>query len=75
MSKNEEKVKFSIDNPQFDGDTYIGRYRSFVKICNPLHAFYPNSRVLVMKELLDNQRKKEAEEFKKTGKKEVLLSL
>lgn len=46
-------VKFSIDDPEFDMNTYLGRIKSFFKSCNPLNAFKSNESILKMKSLLD----------------------
>ena len=52
-------MAFSIETPEFDEDTYWGRFEAFRKTANPLHAFYPKSRILHMKELIDAQKAKE----------------
>ena len=51
-SQKEELIPFSIDTPEFDEDTYWGRFEAFRKTANPLHCFYPNSRILQMNEWL-----------------------
>lgn len=47
------KVPFTIDIPEFDENTYWGRFEEFRKTANPIHAFYPRSTILKMKELID----------------------
>jgi len=47
-NSNEEMVMFSIEDPEHDMSTYIGRFKSFRKICNPFIAFYSNSRIIQM---------------------------
>ena len=44
----EERIAFSIDVPEFDESTYIGRYKSFTKTCNPVNALYSRSKILQM---------------------------
>ena len=56
MSKdldNKNLVKFSIETPEFNEDTYWGRFEAFRATANPFHAFYTNSRITKMKELLE----------------------
>ena len=43
-----EKVLFTIDDPQFDENTYWGRFEAFRAVANPLHAFYSNKKILEM---------------------------
>ena len=59
----DELVEFSIDNPQYDLDTVTGRFRQFSKTAQFWHAFYTNSRILEMQELIKNQRAKEQANF------------
>lgn len=70
----DEKVAFSIEEPEFDENTYMGRFEAFRKTANPFHAFYTNSRILKMKQLIDDQKVKERETFEKTGKRQVMLT-
>ena len=44
----EEKVAFTIEKPEFDEDTYWGRFEAFRATANPLHAFYTESRIKKM---------------------------
>ena len=56
MSKdldNKNLVKFSIETPEFNEDTYWGRFEAFRATVNPFHTFYTNSRITKMKELLE----------------------
>ena len=47
-----EMILFSIEDPEHDMSTYIGRFKSFRKICNPFIAFYSNTRIIEMQEML-----------------------
>ena len=41
MSETEEKlIKFSIKDPEFNLDTYIGRVKHFFGITNPLYLLF-----------------------------------
>ena len=48
QSSGNEKVLFSIEDPEHDMSTYLGRFKSFRKICNPFIAFYSNSKIIEM---------------------------
>jgi len=41
-SNKADQVLFSLEHPEYDENTYIGRFRKFQKTCNPLLAFYTN---------------------------------
>jgi hypothetical protein len=43
--KNTKLVPFTISKPQYDENTYVGRFLGFRKTCNVLHAFYPNKKI------------------------------
>lgn len=45
-SEKEECQLFTIEEPEYDQSTYQGRFMSFVKVCNPLIAFYTNTRIM-----------------------------
>ena len=59
QSKAEQKIPFTIETPEFDEDTYWGRFEAFRATANPFHAFYPSSRINEMNELLIRQRQDE----------------
>lgn len=40
-SKDTHKM-FSVEEPEFDTSTYLGRFRRNRQICNPFIAFYSN---------------------------------
>lgn len=54
---------FSIDEPEFDMSTYKGRFMKNRQFCNPLIAFYSNSRISEMQQLIEKQRSREEESF------------
>ena len=43
--KGENLEAFSLNETQFDVDTYYGRFRTFLKVSNPMHAFYSNDKI------------------------------
>ena len=74
MSSESKLTAFSIEQPEFDEDTYWGRFEAFRKTANPLHAFYRSSTIKKMQDLIKEQKAAEAEAFAKTGKKEIMLT-
>lgn len=74
VANNEPLIHFSMEHPEFDETTYYGRLRTFQKTCNPLLAFYSNARINQMRELITKQKEREEENFKATGKHELLLT-
>ena len=50
---DEERIAFTIQQPEFNEDSYWGRFEAFRATANPLHAFYPESRILKMKDLIE----------------------
>jgi len=67
-------VLFSIDDPEHDMSTYVGRFKSFRKICNPFIAFYSNSTIEEMQQLLKDQKARELQAFKENGNKKVMCT-
>ena len=55
------RIPFTIEKPEFDEDTYWGRFEAFRATANPFHAFYPNSRIVQMQAQLAQQKAKEQE--------------
>jgi len=43
IASKQDLVLFSLEHPEFDENTYFGRFRKFQKTCNPLLAFYTNT--------------------------------
>ena len=39
------KEFFTIDVPQFNEETYWGRFEAFRSVVNPRHTFYSNERI------------------------------
>ena len=56
-------VLFSLDDPEYDMSTYIGRFKSFRKICNPFIAFFSNSKIIEMQKELEAQQAREEQAF------------
>ena len=44
----DEKLPFSLNDPEFDMNTYWGRFRAFQKTGNPFTAFFSNTRIKQM---------------------------
>lgn len=66
---------FSIEEPEFDTSTYLGRFRRNKQICNPFIAFYSNKRILEMQEMVECQMRKEEDYFQRTGQRKILTSV
>ena len=73
-TNSENKVAFTLDTPEFNEDTYWGRFEAFRATANPFHAFYPSSRITEMQKLLERQKQNEKAAFEKTGDKKVMLT-
>ena len=67
-------IPFTIEEPEFDSSTYVGRFKAQLKSCNPLYAFFSNKQILEMKSMIQLQKDKEADHFKNTGQKKILMS-
>ena len=52
---------FTISKPEFDPNTYLGRFKEFQKIGNPFYAFYTNKKIDEMRRQLKLQEEKELE--------------
>ena len=55
-------------------ETYAGRFKKFMKLCNPLLLLKSNTGILKMQRLIKEQRERESEQFKKTGKKHIMMT-
>ena len=53
--------------PEFNPNSYAGRFREFQKTCNPFLSFYTNKKIDVMRQKLKDQEQAELEQEKKTG--------
>ena len=58
-SLDDERISFTISDPEFDHTKYTGRFREFQKTCNPLLAFYSNTRIKEMQAKLKEQEELE----------------
>jgi hypothetical protein len=47
------QTPFTIEEPEFDENTYWGRFEAFRAVANPRHAFYTNSRIREMQKLIE----------------------
>ena len=72
--QNTKLVPFTISKPQYDENTYVGRFLGFRKTCNVLHAFYPNKKIRAFQEQLKKQREIEEANEKEFGTKEIMMS-
>ena len=57
--KSEELMPFSLDEPEFDLNTFTGRYKNNVKVSNQRHAYYSNKKIKEFQQLIEDQKKKE----------------
>lgn len=46
-------VDFSMETPEFNENTYQGRFLHYCYAVNPLDSFHSNATILKMKERLD----------------------
>jgi hypothetical protein len=53
------KIQFTLEEPEFNPNTYIGRFREFQKTCNPFLSFYPNSKINEMRKVIRDQETRE----------------
>ena len=72
--QDKDMVKFTMEKPEFDQDTYWGRFEGFRAVANPLNAFCSNGQITEMRALLDSQKEREATQMKTTGSSQVLMS-
>ena len=66
--------RFSIDTPEFNTNTYWGRFESIRVTINPLFFFNSDSHLRALKAKVDAQKAREQEMLARTGDKHVLLS-
>ena len=52
VQENPTYQLFTIDDEEFDTSTYKGRFQKNRLICNPFIAFYSNSRIVEMQNLI-----------------------
>ena len=69
MSK--DNISFSIDDPQYDENTYAGRFESMRATQNMILAFCSNSQITEMKELIKRVKAEETAQKAKTGKPHI----
>lgn len=67
-------MPFSIDDPEFDLSKFSGRLNSFLKIMNPLDAFYSNKQIKEFQKLIEDQKEKEKEQMAATGTRKVMVT-
>ena len=67
-------IEFTIEEPEYNQETYQGRFMSFVKVCNPLIAFNTNSRIIAMQKMIEDQRGKERENRERGGNGRLALT-
>ena len=68
---NTDKIPFSLKDPQWDENTFWGRFESFRASVNPLHAFYTNNKINQFRSLVQEQEKAEAEQVKENGNSRI----
>ena len=72
---DKDRVNFSITEPRFDKNTYWGRVASIGAGTNFFNAFKTKAEIAKMQELLAAQKKREAEQFAKTGSYKMDMSM
>ena len=55
QNQAEDKIPFTLEKPEFDENTYWGRFEAFRATANPMHAFYTNSRIWDMQKKIKEQ--------------------
>ena len=71
---SEKGMAFSISESEFDMSRFSGRFKSFLKVSNPFHAFYSNSRIKEFQDLLKKQEEDEENYEKLTGSRKMWIS-
>jgi Sideroflexins len=66
---------FDSEEPEFDQDTYIGRFEEFRSVADPFKAFFTNGRIREMQAMLDRVKAEEQQHFEKTGSRKMERSL
>ena len=64
---------YSINEPEFDMQKFSGRFNNFIKVSNPLHAFYSNRRIKEFQLLIKVQKRDEERYFKMTGTRKMIV--
>lgn len=54
MSTNTERI--DIDQPRWDQSTFIGRFKRFFNVANPLNGFHSDKELYQAKELVEAYR-------------------
>ena len=49
----EDKIPFSIDEPEFDQNSFGGRFRTYLRVSNQFHAFYSKDMIRKMEKAID----------------------
>ena len=49
---NQNTLKFTMETPEFDADTYWGRFEAFRATANPFNAFNTNQKISDLQALL-----------------------
>ena len=68
-----KNMGYSINEPEFDMQKFSGRFKSFLKVSNPLHAFYSNRRIKEFQLLIKVQKRDEERYFKMTGTRKMIV--
>ena len=71
---DKDRVSFSITEPRFDKNTYWGRVASIAAGTSIFNAFKTKAEITKMQELLAAQKKREAEQFARTGSYKMEMS-
>ena len=69
-----KNMGYSINEPEYDMQKFSGRFKSFLNVCNPLHAFYSDRRIKEFQLLIKVQKRDEEKYFKMTGTRKMIVS-
>ncbi len=75
MELNKDLELFSIQSPEYNIETYIGRVRHFLKVINPMTLLETNAKVREMQKMIKEQEEYEKDIFEKTGERKTLTQL
>lgn len=62
---------FDSEEPEFDQNTYLGRFEEFRSVADPFKAFYTNGRIHEMQKMLERVKAEELAHFEKTGSRRM----
>jgi len=67
-------IPFTLTEPRYDQETYMGRWWSIFEASNVRYAFKTDSEVLRQQALVTAQKEREAKAMQETGSPKVMLT-